>query len=148
VSKEQVRRTGVRRSNLIYAAMLLIVCLHVPTQANLASLEAHDTPLVVRVSGPISRLITAGEHLPRDQNFQLGPTDQVTLLEAKGTRVVTGPGILKGEEFKSGLMVRKRADRSSLGGVRGGVLEGDVSSPSKAAINDAAVAEINQRDPR
>lgn len=54
--------------------------------------SAAAATLVVRSSGPAARSYPAGRALPPGGKIVLGPTDQVTILDAKGTRTFHGPG--------------------------------------------------------
>jgi hypothetical protein len=101
------------------------------THAAAAQSNTATVPIVIRVSGPVSRVIAVGRPLPREQ-IRLGPLDQITLTAPTGTRIITGPGIVFGNEFMAGATTRRRSEGSALGGVRGSPLTGPEEKTGKA----------------
>lgn len=49
-------------------------------------------PVVIRATGPSARAYPAGKQLPDDAQLTLKAGDTVVLLDARGTRTVSGPG--------------------------------------------------------
>jgi hypothetical protein len=101
-------------------AAVLVLAFGPPPPAANAVQTGDRAPVVARVNGPISRILSAGVPLPRGKDYELGPGDEVTLLNAAGVRVIGGPGWLSDTgEFRPKPGGEKRKRRASLAGVRG-----------------------------
>ncbi|HEX7876021.1 MAG TPA: hypothetical protein VF489_05495, partial [Sphingobium sp.] len=105
----------------------------------LAGAAAADT-LVVRASGPSAKIYPAGRKLADGGTVALKAGDVVTLLDAKGTRTLRGPGSFGVTAAASGapassvtlaaLLDTKRVRRARTGAVRGTVGDAPVA-PAK-----------------
>ena len=91
--------------------------------------------IVIRASGPSASAYPAGRALPDGQRIALRAGDTLTLLDARGTRVMSGPG-----NFDVGALARTTTAPSALAAlignagtrqVRTGAVRGGVSGPSK-----------------
>jgi hypothetical protein len=111
-----------------------------------ASAQGSAVPLVIRVEGPISRSIPAGKPLPLDHSFQLGPSDEVTLLGPRGVRVLQGPGLLDGENYTPHDPPQTATGRVRLPGSRGWDLPpvADNQAPS-ASVTDPEGRPVEQQ---
>jgi hypothetical protein len=56
-------------------------------------------PMVLQASGMVSREVQVGQPLPERSAFGLKRGDELILLDAKGVRVLRGPGVLVGGVF-------------------------------------------------
>jgi hypothetical protein len=125
----------MRRAVLFFGAVLFVAGIPAQSHATAGYDEIGVAPLVARVSGPVSRHISIGKVLPLDQTFELGVHDQVTLLGPDGTRVLTGPGLLRGNHFIPSGTARKKTGRAVLGGMRGAnvdaVIDPAMATPAK-----------------
>lgn len=58
-----------------------------------------NPPIVIRATGQVSREVTIGKPLPRQSAFGLQRGDVLSLLDAKGVRILKGPGVLANGTF-------------------------------------------------
>ncbi len=88
-------------------------------------------PLVVRAAGPSAAAFRPGQRLP-DAPLVLKAGDEVTVLDAQGTRSFTGPGnfnlaaastATSGAAAFTSLLTQKPERRARIGAVRGGAPE-------------------------
>ena len=93
--------------------------------------------IVVRSSGPSAASYPIGKALPADGKVSLKPGDVLTVLDAKGTRVLKGPGVLavagsgaaSGSGF-SALIANSGARQSRTGATRSAIGGGPARSPN------------------
>ena len=93
--------------------------------------------IVVRSTGPSAGAYPVGKALPADGKVTLKPGDVVTVLDAKGTRVLKGPGVLavagsgatSGSGF-SALIANSGARQSRTGATRSAIGGGPARSPN------------------
>lgn len=93
--------------------------------------------IVVRSSGPSAAAYPVGKALPADGRVTLKPGDVVMVLDAKGTRVLKGPGVLavagsgttSGSGF-SALIANSGARQSRTGATRSAIGGGPARSPN------------------
>jgi hypothetical protein len=121
----------MRRTTALLIRFLMAGTLACHTYAAAAQSHTEAVPIVIRVSGPVSRVVAVGQPLPQAP-IRLGPQDQITLTTPTGTRILTGPGILSGNQFIAGATTRRRSEGSALGGVRGSPLTGAVGKTGDA----------------
>jgi hypothetical protein len=112
------------------------------TNGSPASGQGNAASLVIRVEGPISRSIPTGKPLQSNQSFQLGPTDQVTVLSSRGVRVLQGPGLLEGENYTPQEPAKTETGRTRLLGSRGW----DFPPNSEKQIPSATTAHSEARE--
>ena len=130
-----------------------------------ASVAAADT-IVVRASGPSAKSYPPGRKLAESGALALQPGDVVTLLDAKGTRTLRGPGNFNvaaanaapgGGVALAALLDTKRVRRARTGAVRGNVGAGgtprrpnlwlaDVATPGALCVADAANLRLWRAD--
>lgn len=134
----------------------------------LASSAWADT-LVVRASGPSAQTYRPGAKLAEGGSLVLKAGDVVTLLDAKGTRTLRGPGTFgvtaataapASSVTLSALLDTKRVRRARTGAVRGTISEGpaalakrpnlwlvDVARPGALCFADPAAVRLWRADP-
>lgn len=115
----------------------------------LASTAWADT-LVVRASGPSAKAYRPGAKLPDGGSVSLKAGDVVTLLDAKGTRTLRGPGTFPvtaatttsaNSVTLSALLDTKRVRRARTGAVRGTIKDGGAAVPRRPNLWLADVAQ-------
>ncbi|MGZ8332202.1 MAG: hypothetical protein ACXWUZ_03510 [Allosphingosinicella sp.] len=88
--------------------------------------------LVVRSSGPSAKSFPPGKRLPESARISLTPSDQLVVLDGRGTRIIRGPGTFTagapavGRVATAAPAVQRRA---RIGAVRG-VETGELRPPS------------------
>lgn len=135
----------------------------------LAGAASADT-LVVRASGPSAKIYPAGRKLADGGTVALKAGDVVTLLDAKGTRTLRGPGSFGVTAAASvapassvtlaALLDTKRVRRARTGAVRGNVSETpaapakrpnlwlvDVAQPGALCFADRTAVRLWRADP-
>ena len=124
--------------------------------------------LVVRASGPSAKLYPAGRKLADGGSVTLKAGDVVTLLDAKGTRTLRGPGSFgvtaasaapASNVALAALLDTKRVRRARTGAVRGTLGEApatpkrpnlwlvDVAQPGALCFADPAAVRLWRADP-
>ena len=125
----------------------------------LGSAAIADT-IVVRASGPSAKNYPPGRKLAESGALALQPGDVVTLLDAKGTRTLRGPGnfnVAAANAAPAGLLDTKRVRRARTGAVRGGVGQpgtprrpnlwlADVATPGALCVADPATLKLWRAD--
>jgi len=131
----------------------------------LGSAAIADT-IVVRASGPSAKNYPPGRKLAESGALALQPGDVVTLLDAKGTRTLRGPGNFNvaaanaapaGGVALAALLDTKRVRRARTGAVRGGVGQpgtprrpnlwlADVATPGALCVADPATLKLWRAD--
>lgn len=82
--------------------------------------KAGEGALVVRSSGPSARQFPAGRRLKDKEKLTLRPGDTVVLLDGRGTRTLTGPGVFAtSAETGTPSVARMATPRRAVGAVRG-----------------------------
>ena len=133
----------------------------------LAAAPAWADSLVVRSSGPSAGSYAPGKKLADGGSLLLKAGDVVTLLDAKGTRTLRGPGrfgvtataaVPASNITMAALLDTKRVRRARTGAVRGAVGEGpaaakrpnlwlvDVAQPGQLCVTDPAAVRIWRAD--
>ena len=93
-----------------------------------AALPAIAGPIVVRAVGPIAASYSPGQKLADTATLVLKAGDQVTVLDAKGTRSFSGPGTFRFDQPSTSaaaptafaeLLTQKSERRARIGAVRG-----------------------------
>lgn len=96
-------------------------------------------PVVVRSTGPSARAYPAGRQLPDSAQLALKAGDTVVLLDARGTRTLSGPGNyaavggssrVSAAQTASRILANQTQSERRGGAVRGGVPSGDTRSPN------------------
>ncbi|MBH1998918.1 MAG: hypothetical protein I8H96_07225 [Sphingomonadaceae bacterium] len=108
----------------------------------LATPAVADT-MVVRASGPSAKSYPPGSKLSDGGSLLLKAGDMVTLLDAKGTRTLQGPGtfgvtaasVARGNNVTlNALLDTKRVRRARTGAVRGNVSDGQAATPKRPNV--------------
>lgn len=109
-------------------------------------------PLVVRVSGPSAAAFKAGQRLPDGAPLTLKAGDTITLLDARGTRKLSGPGSFRLDQYSvattqngfNELLTQRTERRARIGAVRsvGGTIDGKPVPPGVWAIDTGATATV------
>ncbi|MEY2883933.1 MAG: hypothetical protein RL490_1657, partial [Pseudomonadota bacterium] len=126
------------------AAAVLLAAIAAPVLAG---------PIVVRAMGPISASYKPGQKLADTATLTLGAGDQVTVLDAKGTRSFSGPGTFRFDTASTAtaaptafteLLTQKPERRARIGAVRGsaGAMEGPPRPPGVWAIDAGASGTV------
>ncbi len=104
--------------------------------------------LVVRSTGPSARSYPPGKRLPENTRLVLKPSDQLTVLDGRGTRIIRGPGT-----FVAGASAGRVASavpatdrRARIGAVRG-VDTGELRPPSIWHVDVARSSNVCVADP-
>ncbi|HEX8241568.1 MAG TPA: hypothetical protein VF574_17660 [Allosphingosinicella sp.] len=127
-----VQSSGVFGRGLFAAALLLS-----------ASAAAADI-LVVRSSGPSAKSFPAGRRLPETARISLKASDQLIVLDGRGTRIIRGPGTFTagapgpGRIASAAPAVQRRA---RIGAVRG-VETGELRPPSLWHVDVARSSNV------
>lgn len=113
-----------------------------------ASAAAADI-LVVRSSGPSAKSFPPGKRLPESARISLKASDQLVVLDGRGTRIIRGPGIFTagapavGRIASAAPAVQRRA---RIGAVRG-VESGELRPPSIWHVDVARSSNFCVADP-
>lgn len=106
--------------------------------------------LVVRSSGPSAKSFPPGKRLPESSRISLKASDQLTVLDGRGTRIIRGPGTFTagaptiGRVASAGPTVQRRARIGAVRGVETGALRPpsiwhvDVARSSNFCVADAS----------
>jgi hypothetical protein len=114
-------------------------------------------PVVVRSTGPSARAYPAGRQLPDNAQLALKAGDSVVLLDARGTRTLSGPGNFPAVGGSSRVSTVSTASRilstqtSSErrgGAVRGGTPTGESRSPNLWFVDVTKSGTVCVADPR
>lgn len=119
---------------------------------------AQAATMVVRASGPVAAEYPPGKSLADSARIRLGATDSVTLLDAKGTRTLKGPGVFSPlsapNAVASGtgstlaaLVTTGGEKRARIGAVRGAVFGNPMQSPNLWYANVGKSATVCVADP-
>lgn len=110
-----------------------------------AALPAIAGPIVVRAVGPSAASYPPGQKLADSATLVLKAGDQVTVLDAKGTRSFAGPGNYRFDQASAAatptafaeLLTQKSERRARIGAVRGaaGAADGPATPPGIWAID-------------
>jgi hypothetical protein len=96
-------------------------------------------PLVIRAVGPSARAYPAGKQLPDTAQLVLKPGDSVVLLDARGTRTISGPGTFAAvstgtrtntTQTAARILANTGSSERRGGAVRGGLPTQDSRSPN------------------
>ena len=133
----------------------------------LAAAPAWADSLVVRSSGPSAGSYAPSKKLAEGGSLQLKAGDVVTLLDAKGTRTLRGPGrfnvtaaaaVPASNVTMAALLDTKRVRRARTGAVRGAIGEAaaaakrpnlwlvDVAQPGPLCVTDPAAVRLWRAD--
>lgn len=115
-------------------------------------------PIVVRASGPTAVSYKPGQKLAETATLVLKAGDQVTVLDAKGTRSFTGPGTFRFDAPSASaaaptafaeILTQKPERRARIGAVRGsaGEMTGPPVPPGVWAIDAGASGTVCAIDP-
>lgn len=105
--------------------------------------------LVVRSSGPSAKSFPPGKRLPESARISLKASDQLVVLDGRGTRIIRGPGTFTagaptvGRTASAGPAVQRRA---RIGAVRG-VETGELRPPSIWHVDVARSSNFCVADP-
>lgn len=134
----------VARAAMAMSGLGAALCLPAPANAD---------SLVVRASGPSAKTYPPGRKLSPGASVALRAGDVVTLLDAKGTRTLRGPGEFPvetsarpspaGNVMLSALLDTKRVRRARTGAVRGTV----AAAPATPRRPNLWLADIVQSGP-
>ena len=102
---------------------------------------AQAATMVVRSAGPVSASLTPGKAIADTMRIVLGPNDSVTLLDAKGTRTLKGPGTFTPQSPSSAtaagtgstlaaLVTSSGDKRARIGAVRGATFAPTLRAPN------------------
>nr|WP_310523537.1 hypothetical protein [Polymorphobacter sp.] len=114
-------------------------------------------PLVVRAIGPSAPGFKPGARLPDNAPLVLKAGDQVTILDARGTRSFSGPGSFRFESVSASaaptgfteLLTQKPERRARIGAVRGsgGTATGTPVPPGVWAVDAGRTGTVCALDP-
>lgn len=120
--------------------------------ALLLAVPALAGPLVVRAMGPSAASFKAGQRLPDSTPLTLKAGDQITILDARGTRNLSGPGSFRLDQSSAvatqtgfnELLTQKTERRARIGAVRsvGGTVNGKPVPPGVWAIDAGTSATV------
>lgn len=114
-------------------------------------------PVVVRSTGPSARAYPAGRQLPDNAQLALRAGDSVVLLDARGTRTLSGPGNFSAVggssrvstvSTASRILANQTASERRGGAVRGGTPTGDTRSPNLWFVDLSKSGTICIADPK
>lgn len=91
--------------------------------------EAADQVVVIRSSGPSSRIYPVGKRLAGNAKLVIKAGDRIELLNVEGTRTLTGPGTFSVGKPMAGIfgaLLASPVPRRAVGAVRGGAGSGGV----------------------
>lgn len=114
--------------------------------------------MVVRASGPVAAAYPPGKALADGARITLGASDSVTLLDARGTRTLKGPGVFGPQSapnaMASGtgstlaaLVATGGEKRARIGAVRGAVFGNPMQAPSLWYANVGRSATVCVTNP-
>jgi hypothetical protein len=120
--------------------------------------QAVAGPIVVRASGPTATSYKPGQKLADTATLVLKAGDQVTVLDAKGTRSFTGPGTFRFDAPSASaatpaafteILTQKPERRARIGAVRGsaGEVTGPPVPPGVWAIDSGRSGTVCALDP-
>lgn len=122
-----------------------------------STLPASAQSLIVRASGPSASQYRAGTRLPDTARLTLKQGDIVTLLDARGTRIVRGPGTFpvittaSADTIRpaqlSSLMDTQKTRRARTGAVRGDAADARPRNPSIWFADIAQSSDFCVADP-
>jgi hypothetical protein len=132
-----------------FAAALVVVAVAGPALAG---------PIVVRASGPTAVSYKPGQKLADSATLVLKAGDQITVLDAKGTRSFTGPGSFRFDAPSTSaaaptafaeVLTQKPERRARIGAVRGsaGEMTGPPMPPGVWAIDAGRSGTVCAIDP-
>jgi hypothetical protein len=114
-------------------------------------------PVVVRSTGPSARVYPAGRQLPDNSQLTLRAGDSVVLLDARGTRTLSGPGNFPAVggssrvstvSTASRILANQTASERRGGAVRGGTPTGDSRSPNLWFVDLSKSGTVCIADPK
>ncbi|HEX6376353.1 MAG TPA: hypothetical protein VFZ91_11605 [Allosphingosinicella sp.] len=115
--------------------------------------------LVVRSSGPSAKSYPPGRRLPENARISLKPSDQLIVLDGRGTRIIRGPGTFTAGAPAAGRVatatpaVQRRARIGAVRGIDTGALRPpsiwhvDVARSSNVCVADASKLTLWRADP-
>ncbi|MET1111364.1 MAG: hypothetical protein ABWX67_07560 [Allosphingosinicella sp.] len=115
--------------------------------------------LVVRSSGPSARGFPPGKRLPESARINLKASDQLVVLDGRGTRIIRGPGSFTagapavGRVASAAPVVQRRARIGAVRGLETGELRPpsiwhvDVARSSNICVADASKLTLWRADP-
>jgi hypothetical protein len=115
--------------------------------------------LVVRSSGPSARSFPPGKRLPEGARISLKASDQLVVLDGRGTRIIRGPGTFSagapavGRVAAAAPAVQRRARIGAVRGVEAGELRPpsiwhvDVARSSNVCVADTSKVTLWRADP-
>jgi hypothetical protein len=128
--------------NKVLARPLIAAALLVTASAAMADI------LVVRSTGPSARSFPPGKRLPESARISLKASDQLIVLDGRGTRIIRGPGT-----FTAGASAGRIASatptvqrRARIGAVRG-IDTGQLRPPSIWHVDVARSSNVCVADP-
>jgi hypothetical protein len=113
-------------------------------------------PVVVRSTGPSARVYPAGRQLADNAQISLKAGDSLVLLDARGTRTVSGPGTFAATGSSTRVTTSQNAMRILAtqgaserrgGAVRGGTPTGDTRSPNLWYVDLSKSGTVCVADP-
>lgn len=105
--------------------------------------------LVVRSSGPSAKSFPPGKRLPENARISLKPSDQLVVLDGRGTRIIRGPGTFSAGAPAVGRVAAAAPEagrRARIGAVRG-VETGELRPPSLWHVDVARSSNVCVADP-
>jgi hypothetical protein len=105
--------------------------------------------LVVRSSGPSAKSFPPGKRLPESARISLKASDQLVLLDGRGTRIVRGPGTFAAGAPAAGRIASSAPPvqrRARIGAVRG-IETGELRPPSIWHVDVARSSNVCVADP-
>ena len=114
--------------------------------------------LVVRSTGPSAKSFPPGKRLPESARISLKASDQLTVLDGRGTRIIRGPGIFSagapavGRVASAAPAVQRRARIGAVRGLETGELRPpsiwhvDVARSSNVCVADASKVTLWRAD--
>jgi hypothetical protein len=114
--------------------------------------------LVVRSTGPSAKSFPPGKRLPESARISLRPSDQLTVLDGRGTRIIRGPGTFTagapaaGRVASAAPQVQRRARIGAVRGIETGELRPpsiwhvDVARSSNICVADASKLTLWRAD--
>ena len=115
--------------------------------------------LVVRSTGPSARSFPPGKRLPETARITLRASDQVVVLDGRGTRIIRGPGTFTagapaiGRIASAGPAAQRRARIGAVRGVEAGeprppsIWHVDVARSSNICVADVSTVTLWRADP-
>jgi len=105
--------------------------------------------LVVRSSGPSAKSFPPGKRLPESARISLRPSDQLVVLDGRGTRILRGPGSFTAGAPTAGRVASAAPSvqrRARIGAVRG-IETGELRPPSIWHVDVARSSNFCVADP-